>query len=343
MKTRFARASLILPTFVLATSVQASNHYALDDGAPNAGLSYGIPADYGWMQWFDTIGAQDAISKVSIMWQAGGVLPGTPLHVCVWEDPNDDGNPYDAQLIAQVDSLVPNVANATYVDYPVFSPAVVHGRFFIGAYLTTGGSDPAIALLDYDAPYTLRAWFAVNGPGGFDAQNLGNNAPDHIETLGAGIHGVFTLRAEGTGAVPVTYCTAKTNALGCEPQIGYLGFPSVSAGSGFFLLATNELNRTTGLLMYGTSGQASTPFSGGTLCVATPLRRTAAQVSGGSASGSDCTGIYVFDFAAWIATGVDPALVTGATVDCQYYSRDPGFVPPDNVALTKGLEFVLAP
>jgi hypothetical protein len=84
----------------LAGSASAQNLYALDDGQPNSGLSYGIPADYCWFQFFDTVGAVDSIVNVQVMFQPGGIPAGTPITLCVWEDPNDDGDPGDAQLLA---------------------------------------------------------------------------------------------------------------------------------------------------------------------------------------------------------------------------------------------------
>ena len=37
------------------------------------------------------------------------------------------------------------------------------------------------------------------------------------------------------GALPVTYCTAKTNSQGCVPAVGSTGTPSATAGSGFVI------------------------------------------------------------------------------------------------------------
>jgi hypothetical protein len=107
--------------------------------------------------------------------------------------------------------------------------------------------------------------------------------------------------------------------------------------------ATGVLNRKSGFLIYGTTGRQAARFFGGTLCVETPLHRTPAQSSGGSAGGNDCTGVYSFDFNARIASGIDPLLVSGTTVDAQYYSRDPGFSVPNNIALTDALEFTILP
>lgn len=140
-----------------------------------------------------------------------------------------------------------------------------------------------------------------------------------------------------------SYCTAKVNSQGCTPAIAALGSASVSAGSGCVISASLVLNQRAGLLLYGTSGPAAAVFHGGLLCVAPPRHRTPVQSSGGSAAGTDCTGTYAFDLNAWIATGLDPALVAGASVNAQYWSRDPGFAAPHNVGLTDALELELCP
>jgi hypothetical protein len=97
------------------------------------------------------------------------------------------------------------------------------------------------------------------------------------------------------------------------------------------------------MLLYSTSGALAAPFAGGILCLQAPIRRTPPQSSGGSTVGSDCTGVFVFDFNAWIASGADPALVAGVSVWTQYWSRDPGFPPPANASLTDAATFVVWP
>jgi len=327
----------------LAVSGSAQSSYVLDDGTPNTGLSYQMAGDFGWFQTFQTVGSVDSITKVRLMLAPGALAVGTPLHICVWEDPNDDLDPYDAQLVTQLNTTVPVVPSLSYLDFPLPNSATVHGTFFIGAYLTTDGNDGTLALIDTNASVTHRAWFATSFPGGFDPNNMSGNNPNHIETLGSMFHGGFMIRAEGTGNAPTVYCTPKTNSVGCQPSISWLGTPSASAGSGFFLQATSEINRVSGMLLYTTAGRASTPFGGGTLCLAQPLRRTPLLNSGGALQGLNCSGVYSMDFAAWIASGADPALVAGTTVQAQFSSRDPGFAAPNNIGLTAGLEFTLVP
>lgn len=50
--------------------------------------------------------------------------------------------------------------------------------------------------------------------------------------------------------------------------------------------------------------------------------RTPVQGSG-STGAPPCTGVLAIDFNAWIASGIDPALVAGQHVAAQFWYRDP--------------------
>jgi hypothetical protein len=144
-----------------------------------------------------------------------------------------------------------------------------------------------------------------------------------------------------------TYCTPKVNSLGCVPAIGFSGASSVSSGSPFVLRGTNVRNQKLGLLLYTASGRAAAPFTGGTLCVASPIKRSVALNSGGAAlPASDCSGVYSLDMNAFAsgALGWNPLpalLLPGTLVDCQFWGQDPGFAAPNNTTLTDALEFVI--
>jgi hypothetical protein len=143
----------------------------------------------------------------------------------------------------------------------------------------------------------------------FSSDSNANGIPDECECQG--------------GAPPVVYCTAKLNSQLCVPSIAASGFASVSSSAPFIISATNILNQKTGLLFYGYQANAA-PFQGGTLCVHAPIKRTATMNSGGSPTGSDCTGAFSFDFNAFMHAGGDPLLaVVGQQVNAQYWSRDP--------------------
>lgn len=140
--------------------------------------------------------------------------------------------------------------------------------------------------------------------------------------------------------VSTSYCTAKVNSLGCTPAISGTGIASATSALPFVVGASNVLNNKNGLLYYGYSPLAG-PFQGGFKCVASPSIRTPLQFSGGSTSGDDCTGAYAYDFNARIQGSLDPLLIIGEVVYCQYWSRDPASA--STTGLTNGLSFTIFP
>ena len=139
---------------------------------------------------------------------------------------------------------------------------------------------------------------------------------------------------------PSTYCTAKTNSLGCVPSMSSSGLPSASAATPFAVTCANVINQKNGILFYSHQ-PAAIPFQGGLLCANPPTQRTPVQSSGGSASGSDCSGAFSFDFNAQIQGGIDATLTAGSEVFAQYWSRDP--VSASTTSLSNALRFLVQP
>jgi hypothetical protein len=140
-----------------------------------------------------------------------------------------------------------------------------------------------------------------------------------------------------------TYCIGKTNSQGCTPTLTSIGIPRVGGTNPFDVAAEQVLNNKFGLYFYGLAGQASTPFQGGTLCVAPQLRRTNSKATGGNPPPNDCSGKLEYDFNHLIRSGIDPALVPGAQVDAQAWYRDPADPAGFGTGLSNGIEFVILP
>jgi hypothetical protein len=136
------------------------------------------------------------------------------------------------------------------------------------------------------------------------------------------------------------YCEAQLNSQGCTSAIAGMGAPSASSPAPFLIEAAPVLNQKNGLLLYGYTPVA-TPFMGGTKCVQVPAR-TPLQSSGGNpVPPEDCSGLFSYDFNALIQSATDPALVPGAAVFAQYWSRDPQSASTTN--LTDALAFQIGP
>lgn len=337
MKSLSRAVGALLFVSALASS-GLSQTVKIDDGTPGYSLSYGLPEDLCWLNRL-SVAAPTTITSVEIMF--GAVPEGRPVTICVWRDLGGFGDPNQALLVSSVHAQVKNGGQQTFARYDV-PPVSVNGFFFVGAVLTTNANF-APATMDPQTPNLHRAWFATGyGPGTFDPTFPGSFGVNSVATLG--IQGVFMIRANGPdGPTPEVYGAAKTNSAGCTPTLTLSGSPSASAGSGFSVAAAQILNQKNGLFFYSLQGRQSVPFGGGHLLVTPPLRRSGLLNSGGSASGVDCSGSFNFDFNAWVASGVDTALVAGATVDAQFWYRDPGFLPPNAIGLTQGAHFGLAP
>jgi hypothetical protein len=137
-----------------------------------------------------------------------------------------------------------------------------------------------------------------------------------------------------------TYCTGKINSQGCTPAISTTGSASETSASPFTITASNFVNQKNGLLFYS-HAPTSSVFQGGFKCVADPVVRTTIVNSGGSTSGSDCTGSYSFEFNALIQSGNFASLVAGAEVYAQWWSRDPASA--SHTSLSNAVQFVINP
>ncbi len=244
-----------------------------------------------------------------------------------------------------------------------FGPAqVIAGP---GSYNTMAvgdlNADGALDLVRLDEQYDQLDFIAGNGVGTFAggcisfagsanaesvaALDLNGDGFDEVVVAHYGGVGGLTIHANQEPIhVPLTYCIAKLNSLGCLPAISSTGTPSASATSGFVLRCVQARNNKPGLLLYGVSGRANSPFSGGTLCVHTTVKRSFILNSAGSPSGSDCTGVYQLDlnsFAAGLLGGTPLQALrnVGTCVETQFWGRDPGFAPPNNTQLSNALEY----
>lgn len=167
---------------------------------------------------------------------------------------------------------------------------------------------------------------------------LGSDTVIAFESWGGADADVYLRKFQASPGVQ-TFCSAKLTSQGCLPQLGFTGAPSVSSASPFVISATNVVGSAPGLFFYGYDS-AFLPFQGGTLCVQGPIRAPL-QVTTGSVAA--CSGAAGIDFNARIQSGIDPALVAGATVSIQFYFRDAADPAGFGSGLSNALRFTICP
>jgi hypothetical protein len=240
------------------------------------------------------------------------------------------------------------------------------GTCFVGDINNDGVSEFLVSEISYNSQQmtsvqvisgaTLNRLFTLNSTPvyiglGYSVSAVGDTNGDGVpDLLASSIQGPapatqmgFARSFSGFDNPPTIYCQPKVNSLGCQPRIDFSGVPSLSGDDNFHLRAVGELNRRNGLLIWGSS-PAALPFGGGHLCVSpqSPIQRAMMHGSGGSTLPTqDCSGGYDAFFSHALIQS--KALVPGATVYAQFFSRDPGFPAPQNIALTDAVEFTIAP
>jgi len=166
----------------------------------------------------------------------------------------------------------------------------------------------------------------------------------HVETTALDADFALVVRGHG-GIVPpckenlTTYCTAKPGLTCGTPAISSFGSPSSSSTSPFFILAGPARTNRSGILLYSDAGRDAQPFSGGTLCIKTPLKRSVAVNSGGTGTCDGEFGIDMNAFAQGNLGGNPAAFLTtpGTQINCQWWGRD----TLSGAFLSDGLEYTL--
>jgi hypothetical protein len=198
-------AALILH-LAMAMPASASLTYALDDGTSENAIGLTSGGNLAWINQFNVIGGNDVVTGILATWGRSGtgdagVSVGGSFRWFVWGDPNLDGNPGDANLLAQgVGTVAAGSINSDVFQTVAVPSVVVPSSFFIGVAVDhAAGTFPAP--LDQTAS-NGQSWggFRV---GEFDPITMSNNTLLLID--GAGFPGNWLLRAVAetrNGTVP---------------------------------------------------------------------------------------------------------------------------------------------
>ena len=145
--------------------------YQVDDGTHET--SNGVPngGSTAAMNHFLVQSGFERITAISLAW--GQVPDGTPAVVYLWNDPNGDGNPTDAQVLASATTASQN-ANTdilTTVSIPGTFVGPVGTSFFVGVIIAHQAGEKPISL-DQTSPQG-QSWLAGDDINPIDPNNLG--------------------------------------------------------------------------------------------------------------------------------------------------------------------------
>lgn len=169
--------------------------YAYDDALPEFWVSSDAP-NMAWLNNFTVEEGKERIIAIDVMF--GLVEEGVPHTIYLWSDPNGDGNPDDAQVLAAVETISVNVGEAfvyTRIDIPDidFEPGT---SFFVGAVL-----NDFTLFTDFPAPKDStppngKSWL-VGRFSPIDPNDLSEDADEflRIDDLGGAFIGNWCVRA----------------------------------------------------------------------------------------------------------------------------------------------------
>jgi hypothetical protein len=166
-----------------------------DDGTGEERIGIG-GGTIAWMNQFNVVGGGNTINSVSVAW--GEVPNGASASIVVWNDPNIDGNPNDAQVVGTPLNVVTSNSDTDTFNIYDIADVFVSDSFFVGVFMNSpSGSYPA----RWDSSTSLgKSWIAALGS---DLNALGSwyLPVNTIDTYGWA--GNWMIRANGeTSNVP---------------------------------------------------------------------------------------------------------------------------------------------
>jgi hypothetical protein len=287
----------------------------MHDGASENAIGLTLGGDMGWMTYVDCLQTIDIIEVAYGSLAAPGyIATGSPVTLGIWDDPSNDGNPFDAVLLTTI--VVP--AGVTLEDTDQLNiyntgSITVTGGTFVGVVCThLAGEKPAS--LDQTHDGYSRNWLMGSsaGSGTFDFVNLYSNDIPPVDT-DIVFAGNYLISVTGTpvgGEPGVGYCFGDPGSgtpcpcsndndgsvpgSGCDN--GAFASGAKLTGSGVASLSNDSLVLTTHRLEPNNSGlyfQADNDLSPGVIwgdglqCAGGDLRRL--QVRFANAMGTSST------------------------------------------------------
>ena len=136
--------------------------YLVDDGTREGNYGATGIVDYIWLNHFVVEPGGEWIAEIRVV--LGNAFAGTPYQVALWDDPNGDGAPDDASVIATAPAIAANgnsnVFNATSIVPTFVGPAGT--SFFAGVIYRDEFGNQFPVGVDTDLPIAEQSWVAIS-------------------------------------------------------------------------------------------------------------------------------------------------------------------------------------
>ncbi|MBA3832990.1 MAG: hypothetical protein H0X34_14060 [Chthoniobacterales bacterium] len=194
--------------------------YMIDDGTAEDSIGLTSDGDLIALNEFTVTPGNSTITKVSIAWGTpffpDPTLNGLSYTAVIWSDPNGDGDPSDAVVLATAPGTVAQAGTDTFIDTS-FNTTIPTTNFFVGFLIThAAGQHPAA--LDKANPLPNRSYVAGGATG--DINNLTNNDLPVAPIESVGLVGNWLIRAAAGSATPPPTPTPTATPAG---QLWYNG------------------------------------------------------------------------------------------------------------------------
>ena len=166
--------------------------YVIDDGTAEDSIGLTAGGTFVSCNEFPVTGGNNVITSISIAWGTplfpDPTLNGLSYTAVLWSDPNGDGSPTDAVVLAMAPGVISSAGTDTFITTTIPPTMVTTANFFVG-FLITHNAGQFPAAFDETAPIPNRSWIDLTS----SINDLSGSAP--IESFG--LVGNWMIRAEG--------------------------------------------------------------------------------------------------------------------------------------------------
>ena len=187
--------------------------YTIDDGSAENALGLTDGGDVMWLNAFEVAEGAGTITAIaSQLGSPGGNNPPPgDVRFIVYEDPNDDGDPTDAQFLTETTVTISGADE--FVEGTV-APTEVEGVFFIAGLYQDHPASTFPAPMDEDPPLQGASWIVGNSvPNSFDVNDLASNDVPPANMDDIGFPSNFMIRGNGSSS----FLTFSPNAGSLAP------------------------------------------------------------------------------------------------------------------------------